>query len=120
MQRDGDVSAVSLRCINKHLVVYLTTLLEHNLLFTHDRTINQCEQLAQSELATEIEVLRRKTLIQCRYVHDITWTGIEPRPPEWEAGEYTSILYSHMRNEMVIMVDNGEECRRKLPYVLNK
>jgi hypothetical protein len=47
------------------------------------------EPLLEWELAGETEVLG-DNLPQCHFVHHkspVTWTGIEPGPPRWEAGD---------------------------------
>jgi hypothetical protein len=47
------------------------------------------EQSVECELARETEVLRVK-LLQFYFVHHkshMTWPGLEPGPPRWEAGD---------------------------------
>jgi hypothetical protein len=59
-------------------------------LFYQPRMIDDdMEQLVEWELAGETEVLG-ENLPQCHFVYQkshMTWPGIEPGPPRWEAGD---------------------------------
>jgi hypothetical protein len=47
------------------------------------------EQSMEWEVAGEAEVLG-ENLSQCHFVHqksDVTWPGLEPGPPRWEASD---------------------------------
>jgi hypothetical protein len=56
------------------------------------------EHLAESELAGETEV-PGENLPHCHFVHQksqMTWSGIEPGPPRWEATSNTNLYKPRM------------------------